>query len=151
LWDSGEQRKESDAMGAKEKTVLLVGTDRGNLFAMKKVLEENGFQTVLATSQAELVAGAAIHPLLTILDVSFYHPSLMQQLRPLRQSLPLLLIAKRLSSTDRMKALADGFTEALEKPIPLSLFVPVVSKLAGCTQTEPQADVSSSQQEDNGV
>jgi len=144
--------KESDAMGAKEKTVLLVGTDRWNLFAMKKVLEENGFQTVLATSQAELVAGAAIHPLLTILDVSFYHPSLMQQLRPLReQSLPLLLIAKRLSSTDRMKALADGFTEALEKPIPLSLFVPVVSKLAGCTQTEPQADVSSSQQEDNGV
>jgi len=139
-------------MGAKEKTVLLVGTDRWNLFAMKKVLEENGFQTVLATSQAELVAGAAIHPLLTILDVSFYHPSLMQQLRPLReQSLPLLLIAKRLSSTDRMKALADGFTEALEKPIPLSLFVPVVSKLAGCTQTEPQADVSSSQQEDNGV
>ncbi len=105
------------------KKVLVVEDNEDNLYLIRFILEENGFEVIEARSGAEGVELAIKKkPDLILMDIQLPDINGMEVTRRIRASetdgdIPIIALTSYAMTGDRDMALAAGCTSYIEKPI----------------------------------
>lgn len=124
---AGARNGDGDA-GVDGPLVLIVEDNEKNLKLARDVLRAKGFQTVEATTGAEVLALARDHtPAVVLLDIQLPDMDGVEVLRRLREdeatrSLPVVALTAFAMAGDQERFLADGFDGYLTKPLDIRSF-----------------------------
>lgn len=105
--------------------ILIVDDEEANVLLLEKLLRREGYANIISTTDPRqaLPIYQEFQPDLLLLDLMMPHLdgyAVMQQLRPLTPPgdfLPILVITAEVSAPTKHRALADGATDFLTKPI----------------------------------
>jgi two-component system, cell cycle response regulator DivK len=121
-------------MNTKPLRILLVEDNAQNRYLMRFLLVHRGHEVAEATSGAAGIALAgSFRPDVIVLDIQMpdmdgYEVALILKNAPATQAIPLLAATSFAMLGDRARALAIGFSDYIEKPYDVDLFV-------GCVET----------------
>ena len=116
------------------KKVLVVEDNEDNLYLIRFVLEENGYEVIEARNGAEGVEKAIKEqPDLIIMDIQLPDINGLETTRRIRESeadngVPIVALTSYAMTGDREKALNAGCTGYIEKPINPDTFVADIEK-----------------------
>ncbi len=116
------------------KRILVVEDNEDNLYLIRFVLEENGFEVIVARDGSDGVEKAIKEkPDLIIMDIQLPGIDGLETARRIRESeadgnVPIVALTSYAMTGDREKALNAGCTGYLEKPINLETFMDSIEK-----------------------
>ena len=116
------------------KKILVVEDNENNLYMMKFMLEENGYQVIEAVDGVEGVKLAAIEkPYLILMDMQLplldgYEATKQIKANEKIANIPIIAVTSYAMVGDREKTLKAGCTGYIEKPINPETFLDEINK-----------------------
>lgn len=113
---------------------LIIEDNEQNLYMMKYLLENGGFEVATATTGKEgIIAAVEDRPAVILLDIQLplmdgYTVAAELRKIPAIARIPIIVVTSYAMAGDRERALAAGATDYIEKPIDPATFVSQVSK-----------------------
>jgi PAS domain S-box-containing protein len=107
-----------------DKKILIVDDDMRNVFSLKQVLDDIGFEAVVANTGMEALEQLKNHPDIDIVLMDIMMPEMdgFEATRQIRQQLklhdlPIIALTAKAMKGDREECLAAGATDYLPKPV----------------------------------
>jgi two-component system cell cycle response regulator DivK len=128
---------------AMKRLVLIIEDNDANRYLARFILEKNGFEVAAAANGAEGVRIAGERtPDLVLMDIEMpemdgYEAAGRLRAAPATAKVPIMAFTSYAHPADRERALAQGFSDYLEKPFDVDEFVRRVIRLLPPASSDP--------------